>query len=66
VNDVMQRAHDSLKRARESAIILAFMTAGALLLGAAVAWLAAREGGREREIGGVPKWEFALRRRALR
>jgi hypothetical protein len=67
VNTIIPRAHDALKRARESAVIVAFMTAAALLLGAAVAWYAAREGGYERDIGGAPEWRWKLeRRRPLR
>jgi hypothetical protein len=62
VNAVIPQAQQALKRARESAITLAFSTAAALMLGAIVAWFAAREGGREREIGGAPQWRWSLRR----
>ena len=67
VNTIIPRAHDALKRARESAVLMAFMAAAALLLGAAVAWYAAREGGYERDIGGAPEWRWKLpRSRPLR
>jgi len=56
VSKVIPRAHDALKRARAAGVIIAFLTAVAMLLGAAVSWFAAKEGGREREIGGAPSW----------
>ena len=56
VSKAIQRAHDALKRARAAGVLIAFLTVAALLLGAAVSWYAAREGGREREIGGPPTW----------
>lgn len=49
VNDAIASAHDSIARARRSAVVLAFMLAAAALLGAAVAWYAAVEGGRHRD-----------------
>jgi hypothetical protein len=56
VSKAIPRAHDALKRARQAGVMMAFLAAVALLLGAAVSWYAAREGGREREIGGAPTW----------
>lgn len=56
VSKIIPRAHDALKRARAAGVMIAFLTAVALLLGAAVSWYAAREGGREREVGGAPTW----------
>jgi hypothetical protein len=56
VSKVITRAHDALKRARQAGVMLAFLTAVGLLLGAAVSWYAAQEGGREREVGGAPTW----------
>jgi len=64
VREIIPRAHDALKRVRESGVMIAFMTAAALLIGAVVAWLAAREGGREREAGGAPAWRWSLARPA--
>ncbi|HEY1836382.1 MAG TPA: hypothetical protein VGG36_01895 [Rhizomicrobium sp.] len=52
-----------LSRAREAAVLQAFMVAAALLLGAAVAWFSAAEGGRERENGWLPRWDWSWRRR---
>lgn len=56
VTKAIPRAHDALKRARQAGVMIAFLSVVALLLGAAVSWYAAREGGREREIGGAPTW----------
>lgn len=56
VSKAIPRAHDALKRARAAGVIIAFLTAVAMLLGAAVSWLAAKEGGRERELGVAPSW----------
>jgi hypothetical protein len=56
VNKAIGRAHDALKRARQAGVMIAFLTVVALLLGAAVSWFAAQEGGRERELGGAPTW----------
>ena len=49
VNEAVTSAHDNIARARRSAVVLAFMLAAAALLGAAVAWYAAVEGGRHRD-----------------
>lgn len=56
VSKAIPRAHDALKRARQAGVMIAFLTVVALLLGAAVSWFAAQEGGREREVGGAPTW----------
>jgi hypothetical protein len=56
VSKAIPRVHDALKRARAAGVIIAFLTAVAMLLGAAVSWYAAKEGGREREMGGAPTW----------
>jgi len=56
VTKAIPRAHDALRRARQAGVMIAFLTVVGLLLGAAVSWYAAREGGREREIGGAPTW----------
>jgi len=56
VSKAIPRAHDALKRARAAGVIIAFLTAVAMLLGAVVSWYAAQEGGREREVGGAPTW----------
>lgn len=46
VEGVISRATDNIKRARRSAVILAFMVGASALLGAAAAWFAAEVGGR--------------------
>ncbi len=56
VSKAIPRAHDALKRARQAGVMVAFLSVVALLLGAVVSWFAAQEGGREREVGGVPSW----------
>jgi hypothetical protein len=57
VNDAVTSAHDTIARARRSAVVLAFMLAAAALLGAAVAWYAAVEGGRHRDARiATPAW----------
>jgi hypothetical protein len=52
-----------IRRAREAAVLQAFMVAASLMVGAAVAWFAAREGGYERERGWVPRWTWSPRKR---
>jgi hypothetical protein len=63
VDTVIARASESIHRARVTLVLQAFMVAAALLLGAAVAWFAATEGGRDRERGGAPKWSWSLTRK---
>jgi len=60
VDTVLGQARDSIRKARRSAVILAFMLGAASLLGAAVAWFAAGAGGRHRD-GSVPSmtWGWA-------
>lgn len=54
---------DEIHRARVAAVLQAFMVAAALLVGLAVAWFSASEGGREREAGYIPVWDWSWRRR---
>jgi hypothetical protein len=56
VNDVATRAKQNIERARNSGVIVAFMTAAAALLGAIAAWFASMAGGRQRD-GVEPVWE---------
>jgi hypothetical protein len=49
VDAAIASAHDNIKRARRSTVVLAFMAGAAALLGAAVAWMAACAGGRHRD-----------------
>jgi hypothetical protein len=62
---VLGEAADAVRRARQAAVIQAFMIAAGLLLGAAVAWFSAVEGGRDRELGTYPVWDWSFRRRAV-
>jgi hypothetical protein len=55
-----------LHRARVAAVLQAFFIGAALFVGAAVAWLAACEGGREREANAFPRWDWSFRRRDYR
>jgi hypothetical protein len=55
VDEFISSSSSAVKRARRSAILVAFMTAAGLLLGAAVAWIGAAMGGSHRD--GTP---FAL------
>ena len=50
-----------IRRARQAAVLQAFMIAAAMFVGAAVAWFAAREGGNERERGWLPRWSWPPR-----
>lgn len=65
VNQIIAASKDALSKARDAAVMEAFLIAAALLLGAAVAWFAAAEGGRDRELGRFPIWDWRLRPRRL-
>lgn len=54
-------ARQELHRARVAAVLQAFFIAVAMLVGAAVAWFAACEGGKDREKGLFPAWDSRLR-----
>jgi hypothetical protein len=59
VTDFVQRSTRSVRRARRSAVVIGFMTAAGLLVGAAVAWFSAAAGGSHRD--GTPlsiNWRF--------
>ncbi len=49
VNKAIADSRDSIAKARHGAVLIGFMTAAALLIGAAVAWEAASVAGRERD-----------------
>jgi hypothetical protein len=49
VADVIARARENVTRARKSAVLLSFSTGAAALLGLAIAWFAAGEGGKHRD-----------------
>jgi hypothetical protein len=59
-------AQQELHRARVAAVLQAFFIGAALFAGAAVAWFAGQEGGRDREEGTFPIWDWSLRRRETR
>jgi hypothetical protein len=61
VDDAIARARENISRARKSAVILAFSTGAAALLGLAIAWFAAGEGGKHRD--GTPPSLLRGRRR---
>jgi hypothetical protein len=70
VTQIVNKSRDAVAKARHSAVILAFMVGASLLLGAAVAWLAAAAGGQHRDSGVAldfwQRWEvdrgFIIRR----
>ena len=61
VDDVTARARENIARARKSAVILAFCAGAAALIGLAVAWFAAGEGGKHRD-GTPPSLIWGRRR----
>jgi hypothetical protein len=61
VNRVIAESKDALHRARVALVLQAFLAAAALLAGAAVAWFSAVEGGRDRERGTIPVWNWSFR-----
>jgi hypothetical protein len=61
VNRLIAQSKDELHRARMAAVMQAFLIAAALLAGAAAAWFSAAEGGRDRERGTIPVWNWSLR-----
>lgn len=65
VDRAIAASASELHRARVAGILQAFFIAAALFVGAAVAWFAACEGGRERETGQFPVWDWSFRRRHL-
>jgi hypothetical protein len=65
VDRAIAASAQELHRARVAGILQAFFIAAALFVGAAVAWFAACEGGRERETGQFPVWDWSFRRRHL-
>ena len=66
VDFIIAQAKDAIHKARVAAVLQAFLVAAASLVGAAVASFAAVEGGRDRERGTVPAWEFPFRRDAAK
>ena len=56
VDHAIAASKDELHKARVAAVLEAFFVGAALFVGAAVAWFAACEGGRDRESGVFPVW----------
>jgi hypothetical protein len=63
VSHILAEAKDELHKARVASVMEAFLIATALLVGAAVAWFSAEEGGRDRELGRLPEWKWSMRPR---
>jgi hypothetical protein len=63
VNRVIAESKDEIHKGRVAAVLQAFMIGAALMLGLAVSWFAAEEGGREREANYIPVWDWSWRRR---
>ncbi len=61
VNTAISNSATEIHRARQAAVLQAFLIAAALLLGAAVAAAAAYEGGRDRERGAIPRFNWSFR-----
>jgi hypothetical protein len=64
-NRIIADSKDELRESRAAAVMEAFLIATALLIGAAVAWFSAAEGGRDREVGRWPVWDWSLRPRRV-
>jgi hypothetical protein len=62
VDYVIAASRDALHKARVAAVLQAFFIAAALLIGAAVSWACAVEGGLDREGGTFPIWDWSWRR----
>jgi len=60
VDTIVGEARENIRSARRTAVVLAFMTGAAALLGAAIAWFAANAGGRHRDGGVAPSmaWDW--------
>jgi hypothetical protein len=54
VSAIVAKSQEALTRARHAAVILAFMIGASLLIGAAIAWVAATGGGQHRGESGMP------------
>ncbi len=63
VERVIAASAQELHRARVAAVLQAFMVAAGLLIGAAVAWYASVEGGRDRQRGTLPVWDWRFSNR---
>jgi hypothetical protein len=68
VDDVIGKSREAVRKSRQAAVILAFSTAAALLLGSVTGWAAAVLGGRHRDGEPLPRWmshgDFLMRPRS--
>jgi hypothetical protein len=60
VDEVVGKAKQAIRKARANSVIIGFMTAAALLAGAAAAWFAACFGGRHRDATTAPSVTWPL------
>jgi hypothetical protein len=69
VDDVIATSRATIRKSRQTAVILSFSAAAAVLLGAVVAWAAAAAGGHHRDGEPLPLWmrhgDFLTRRRSV-
>lgn len=65
VDDAIAKSGQEIHRARQALVIQAFFVAAALVLGAALAWFAASEGGADRLNRAHPVWDWRLSRRRV-
>ena len=65
VDRVIGESAAAIHKARQAVVLQAFLIAAALFLGAAVAWFAAAEGGRDRERNSYPLWSWSFRPRTI-
>ena len=67
VDDVIGKSRLAIRKSRQTAVILAFSAAAAILLGSVAAWAAAVTGGRHRDGEPLPSWmahgDYLTRRR---
>ncbi|MFL5103752.1 MAG: hypothetical protein ACJ8E5_24400 [Xanthobacteraceae bacterium] len=63
VSEVVAQARQAARRARASSVVIGFMTAASLAVGAAAAWFAAGIGGRHRDRAISPPLRWSWRRR---
>jgi hypothetical protein len=61
VDTIITQARDNIRKARRSAVILAFMAGAAALLGAAIAWFTACAGGSHRDHQSGPSMTWGWR-----
>lgn len=65
VGEVLNETRQAARRARATSVIVGFMTAASLALGAAAAWFAAGVGGRHRDQAISPPLRWTWRRRSV-